>query len=93
MFIVPVATTAEERAAAFGMPFNTEELISRAKKNFEQFGQQYRWRREWRRQQRHWNRQMRNMNEQIRVAAANAGPVAGNVGRAIGGIFAVSPPW
>jgi len=89
MFIVPVATTAEERAAAFGMPFNTEELISRAKKNFEQFGQQFRWRREWRRQQRQWHRQMRNMNEQIRVATANAGPAAGHAARAIGGIFAV----
>ena len=39
MFVMPVANTAEDRAAAFGMPFNTEELISRAKKNFEQFGQ------------------------------------------------------
>jgi phage shock protein PspC (stress-responsive transcriptional regulator) len=70
MFIVPVATTAEERAAAFGMPFNTEELINRAKKNFEEFGQKYRWRREWRRQQRHLNRQFRGMNEQMRVATA-----------------------
>lgn len=68
MFIVPVATTAEERAAAFGMPFNTEELINRAKKNFEEFGKKYRWRREWRRQQRHLNRQFRGMNEQIRAA-------------------------
>ena len=34
-FIVPTANTAEDRAAAFGMPFNTEELIGRAKKNFE----------------------------------------------------------
>ena len=60
MFVVPVANTAEDRAAAFGMPFNTEELISRAKKNFEEFGSDYRWRREWRRQQRHWNRQWHN---------------------------------
>ena len=37
-FIVPTAETAEDRAAAFGMPFNTEELIGRAKKNFEKFG-------------------------------------------------------
>ena len=65
-FIVPTADTAEDRAAAFGMPFNTEELISRAKKNFEKFGSDYRWRREWRRQQRHWNRQLQHMNEQMR---------------------------
>src|SRR5688572_16805060 len=86
-FIIPYAETAEDRAAAFGMPFNTEELISRAKKNFEEFGQQYRWRREWRRQQRHWNRQFRNMNEQLRVATANAAPAMENTARAIGGVF------
>ena len=88
-FIIPYAETAEDRAAAFGMPFNTEELISRAKKNFEEFGQQYRWRREWRRQQRHWNRQFRHMNEQLRAATANAGPIVGQSARAIGGLFVV----
>jgi phage shock protein PspC (stress-responsive transcriptional regulator) len=89
MFVMPVAHTAEDRAAAFGIPFNTEELISRAKKNFEEFNQQFRWRREWRRQQRHWNRQFRHMNEQLRVATANAAPAMGQTARAIGGVFAV----
>ena len=89
MFVVPVANTAEDRAAAFGMPFNTEELISRAKKNFEEFDQKYRWRREWRRQQRHWNRQFRHMNEQLRMATANAAPVMSQTARAIGGVFVV----
>jgi phage shock protein PspC (stress-responsive transcriptional regulator) len=88
MFVVPVANTPEDRAAAFGMPFNTEELISRAKKNFEEFGQQYRWRREWRRQQRHWNRQFRSMNEQLRVATAQAGPMMSDSARAARGVFA-----
>lgn len=87
LFVMPVANTAEDRAAAFGMPFNTEELISRAKKNFEEFNQQFKWRREWRRQQRHWNRQFRHMNEQLRVATANAAPAMGNTARAIGGVF------
>jgi phage shock protein PspC (stress-responsive transcriptional regulator) len=89
MFVVPVANTPEDRAAAFGMPFSTEELISRAKKNFEEFGQQYRWRREWRRQQRQWNRQFRHMNEQLRMATANAAPIAGQTARALGGVFVV----
>jgi len=89
MFVVPVANTPEDRAAAFGMPFSTEELINRAKKNFEEFGQQYRWRREWRRQQRHWNRQFRHMNEQLRVATAHAGPVMSQSGRVAMGVFAV----
>jgi phage shock protein PspC (stress-responsive transcriptional regulator) len=86
-FIVPTANTAEDRAAAFGMPFNTEELIGRAKKNFEKFGSDYRWRREWRRQQRHWNRQWHQMSEQVRQATANAAPQMSTTARAITGIF------
>jgi len=87
MFVVPVAHTPEDRAAAFGMPFNTEELISRAKKNFEQFGEKYRWRREWRRQQRHFNRQFRHMNEQLRMASVQAQPIIHHSARAIGIVF------
>jgi phage shock protein PspC (stress-responsive transcriptional regulator) len=87
MFVVPTAITPEDRAAAFGMPFNTEELISRAKKNFEEFGHQYRWRREWRRQQRHWNRQFKHMNEQIRMATAQAAPIASHTSRVLSGVF------
>jgi len=86
-FIVPTANTAEDRAAAFGMPFNTEELIGRAKKNFEKFGSDYRWRREWRRQQRHWNRQWANMNEQMRHFSTQAAPHMSNTARAITGVF------
>jgi len=86
-FIVPTAETAEDRAAAFGMPFNTEELIGRAKKNFEKFGSDYRWRREWRRQQRHWNRQWNHMSEQLRNATAQAVPHMSHTARAITGVF------
>ena len=35
LVIVPYADTAEDRAAAFGVPFNTEDILGRAKKNFE----------------------------------------------------------
>ncbi len=87
MFVVPTANTPEDRAAAFGMPFNTEELISRAKKNFEEFGHTYRWRREWRRQQRHWNRQFKHMNEQIRMATAQVAPLQDNGSRVFSAIF------
>lgn len=87
MFVVPVAQTAEDRAAAFGMPFNTEELISRAKKNFDEFGQTYRWRREWRRQQRHWNRQFRHMNEQLRATAAQVAPPMNQGARTLMSLF------
>ena len=87
MFIVPYANTSEERAAAFGAPFSTREFLDRAKKNFENLGDDRRWRREWRRQQRHWNRQFRSMNEQIRSATAQAQPYVNHTARAIGGIF------
>lgn len=87
--VMPVANTAEDRAAAFGMPFNTEELISRAKKNFEEFNQQFKWRREWRRQQRNLDRQFKHMNEQIRAATAHAAPVMSGTARVVGGIFVV----
>jgi phage shock protein PspC (stress-responsive transcriptional regulator) len=34
MFVVPEATTAEERAAARGLPFNAQELVDQAKKHY-----------------------------------------------------------
>jgi len=87
MFIVPYANTSEERAAAFGAPFSTEEFLGRAKKNFESFGKDRRWRREWRRQQRQWHKQWLHMNEQMRHATSQAAPYMSNTARAIGGIF------
>jgi phage shock protein PspC (stress-responsive transcriptional regulator) len=69
LVIVPYADTAEDRAAAFGVPFNTEDILGRAKKNIEENNQ--RWHREWRRQQKHWNRQFKHMNETLRSSTAN----------------------
>jgi hypothetical protein len=34
MFVVPVARTAEERAAARGLPFNAQELVDQAKRHY-----------------------------------------------------------
>ncbi|MEO8017558.1 MAG: PspC domain-containing protein [Pseudomonadota bacterium] len=87
MFIVPYANTSEERAAAFGAPFSTEEFLGRAKKNFEHFGKDRQWRREWRRQQRQWHKQWLNMNEQMRHATAQAAPYMSHTARAITGVF------
>ena len=87
LIIVPYADTAEDRAAAFGVPFNTEDILGRAKKNFDENNQ--RWHREWRRQQRHWNRQFKHMNEQIRMSAQNFAP---NLSPAARGIMAVFLP-
>jgi phage shock protein C len=85
LIIVPYADTAEDRAAAFGVPFNTEDIINRAKKNFDESGQ--RWHREWRRQQRHWNRQFKHMNEQLRMTAANVAPHMSPTARGIMAVF------
>jgi len=83
--IVPYAETAEDRAAAFGVPFNTEDIISRAKKNFDETN--HRWHREWRTQQRHWNRQFRHMNEQLKMTAQNLGPQMGPAARGMMAVF------
>jgi phage shock protein PspC (stress-responsive transcriptional regulator) len=51
-FVIPSADTSEERAAARGQPFNAQELIDRAKRNYADFKSSHGWRseqREWRR--------------------------------------------
>jgi phage shock protein PspC (stress-responsive transcriptional regulator) len=87
--IVPYADTSEDRAAAFGAPFSTEEFIGRAKKKPEGSREYDRWRREWRRQQRHWQRQWDHMNAQVRQATAQMGP---QTSRGRSAIFAVLVP-
>jgi phage shock protein PspC (stress-responsive transcriptional regulator) len=57
MCVVPTADTSEERAAARGIPFTTQELINEAKRNLGRIGE-HDWkhtRRQWR-QQRRWER-------------------------------------
>jgi phage shock protein PspC (stress-responsive transcriptional regulator) len=83
MFIVPYAETSEDRAAAFGAPFSTEEFLGRAKKKPEDSREYERWRREWRRQQRHWQRQWNQMNAQVRSATAQAVPHVSGAARII----------
>src|SRR5258708_26132323 len=56
MVIVPHATTSEERAAAHGQPFNAQELIDGAKRNYAQFKDRRDWKRQWRRQRRQLRR-------------------------------------
>lgn len=80
VFIVPYAETSEDRAAAFGAPFSTEEFIGRAKKKPDDHREYQKWRREWRRQQRHWQRQWDQMNAQVRQATAHFGPQTAHTG-------------
>jgi phage shock protein PspC (stress-responsive transcriptional regulator) len=58
-FVLPQARTSEERAAAFGKPFNAQELIDRAKQQYRDIRSDRDSRREWRRRRREWRRQWR----------------------------------
>jgi phage shock protein PspC (stress-responsive transcriptional regulator) len=63
MFIIPDATTSEERAAAHGQPFNAQELVDRAKERYAEFRQQgAKWQEGWRRR--------RQLRRERRAAAA-----------------------
>lgn len=73
MFVIPYATTSEERAAAHGQPFSASELIERAKKQYEEFRNRHDWRRSqahwrshWRAQRRHWREQQRAWRQRWR---------------------------
>ena len=45
MFVVPTAKTAEERAAARGLPFNAQELVEQAKRHYSDIKEKHqRWR-------------------------------------------------
>jgi phage shock protein PspC (stress-responsive transcriptional regulator) len=59
MFVMPVATTAEERAAASGRPFDAQELVKEAKRHYAQIKeghQRWRARRQRERERRFWQR-------------------------------------
>lgn len=58
MLFVPYATTSEERAEAYGLPFNAQEVINRAKESYAQFTDKQEWRGEWNKRRAEWNRQM-----------------------------------
>lgn len=64
MFVIPYATTSEERAAAHGMPFNAQELIEQAKKNYAAFKDSKHWKWQWKQQQRQWRYQQRLWKQQ-----------------------------
>jgi phage shock protein PspC (stress-responsive transcriptional regulator) len=95
MFLVPSAHTSAEWAAAHGVPFNAQEIIDRAKREYSRFADDNgrSWRAQMRAQRRAWNEQMRTWNQSWRwdhgagPAAAPAKPV-GYVTRVFAGLFA-----
>jgi phage shock protein PspC (stress-responsive transcriptional regulator) len=91
VFVVPVASTSEELAAAHGAPFNAQEVIERAKREYATFTDNNapRWRSEWRRQRRAWNDQMNSWRSAANQRAAAAAPAqAGYVTRVFAGLGA-----
>ena len=66
--MIPSAETSEQRAAARGEPFNAQELIDRAKKNYAQFTGGRDWRRRWRLERRAWRRGWRPIDASARHA-------------------------
>jgi phage shock protein PspC (stress-responsive transcriptional regulator) len=83
MFVVPVASTSEERAAARGEAFNARALIERAREKAAQFtsGTEWQasraaWRREWRRSRASWRRGFRGMRQDWSASFAGSNAVA-----------------
>ncbi len=78
IFAMPVAASSEEMAAAHGAPFNAQEVIDRAKREYSRFTDENapRWRAEMRRQRRAWNEQMRQRNMSWASWDHGAGPAA-----------------
>lgn len=72
MFVIPYASTSEERAAAHGQPFDAQHLIDEAKKQYASFKQGAQWRRQSRRQakaeRRAWRRECRRGTRQMKEA-------------------------
>jgi phage shock protein PspC (stress-responsive transcriptional regulator) len=75
-FVLPDASTSEERAAARGQPFNAQELIDRAKKQYASYKDSRDWRRAFRRDQRDWRRQARMHMRDWRWSGWSGAPYA-----------------
>ena len=86
MFVIPYAETSEQHAAAHGLPFTAEEVITRAKAYYAAFTSDEKWRRQqWREQRRVWRSQNKMWKEQRREWE--------RAGGAAGGAPPPPPPW
>jgi phage shock protein PspC (stress-responsive transcriptional regulator) len=96
IFAMPVASTPEEIAAAHGAPFNAQEVVDRAKREYARFTDESvpHWRAQWRAQRRAWRAQMRASRQAWGGWDFASGPVApppqpaGYVTRVFAGLFA-----
>jgi phage shock protein PspC (stress-responsive transcriptional regulator) len=92
MFAVPSAHTSEEWAAAHGVPFNAQEIIDRAKREYGRFAEDTA--RSWRAENRRWRRRWRGRGWEVEAgwdvprAAEPVGPPVGYVERIFAGLGA-----
>ncbi len=94
MFVIPYASTSEERAAAHGLPFDAQHLIEEAKKQYASFkdGQWSRHaRRQARQHRREWRREMRRGRLAMKANMRWGGPPdaedAGYAARVLTGVM------
>lgn len=89
MFLVPSAHTSEEWAAAHGVPFNAQEVIDRAKREYSRFTEENGgdWRASLRAQRRAWRHQWRTWRHG-RHAPPPPGPPVSYVTRIFAGLVA-----
>jgi phage shock protein PspC (stress-responsive transcriptional regulator) len=70
MFVIPYASTSEDRAAAHGLPFTAQQLVRQAKRQYAEFKEnaerRHRSHREWRWQRREWKQQWRQQRWAMR---------------------------
>lgn len=96
MFLVPSAHTSEEWSAAHGVPFNAQEVIDRAKREYSRFADENSrsWRHQMRAQRRAWRDQMRAWRHSWDHWDYGGGPAVapgkpvGYATRVIAGLFA-----
>jgi phage shock protein PspC (stress-responsive transcriptional regulator) len=92
MFWMPLASTPEQVAAAYGAPFNAQDVIDKAKRNYQEYADQSAqtwssWRREWRHSRREERRARARMYAQ-NAPPPPTGPFA-VFARVFGAVFAV----
>ncbi len=90
MFVLPSAHTSAEWAAAHGVPFNAQEVIDRARREYKSFADTTAsdWRSSWRAQRRAWREDIRARRHAWRAPAPPATPV-GYATRLFAGLLAL----
>ncbi|MES1200957.1 MAG: PspC domain-containing protein [Pseudomonadota bacterium] len=93
MFLIPSAQTSEEWAAAHGIPFNAQQVIDEAKRQYSDFtADGTPWSTQWKWQRRAWKRNMRERARAYRRGWGYPTPTApptptSSLGRLFGGLF------